>query len=57
MIKLQIGFFVTTNTENGKRMVLYCGFMATVRFSRLFCLMAINSFPYPSAGAGKSILW
>jgi len=38
MMEPQIGLFEAAHTENGRRMVLYCGLMATVRFSRLFCL-------------------
>jgi len=37
MMEPQIGLFEAAHTENGRRMVRYCGFVATVRFFRLFC--------------------
>ena len=38
MVEPQIGLFEAERIENGKRMVLYCGFAATVRFFQLSCL-------------------
>ena len=35
---LQHGLFKATNFENGRRVVLYCGFVEIVRFSRLLPL-------------------
>ena len=36
MTELQIGLFEVGHTKHGRRMVLYCGFVATVRFFGLF---------------------
>jgi hypothetical protein len=38
MVEPQIGLFEDARIENGKRMVLYCGFAATVHIFHLFCL-------------------
>jgi hypothetical protein len=37
MRELQHGLFKAENSENGRRMVLCCGFVVIVRLSRLFC--------------------
>src|SRR5712671_5868287 len=43
------------HSGNGRRTVLYCGFVAI--FSRFLVFMTIDSSPKFTAGAGKSILW
>ena len=45
------------HSGNGRRTVLYCGFVAIVCFSRFLVFMTIDSSPKFTAGAGKSILW
>ena len=38
IVGLQVGLFKAAYFENGKRTVLYCGFLAIVSFFRPFCL-------------------
>ena len=38
IVELQVGSFKAAHFENGKRTVLYCGFLAIVRFFHPFCL-------------------
>jgi len=38
IMELRVGLFKAAHFENGKRMVLYCGFLAIVSFFYPFCL-------------------
>jgi len=58
IMELRAGLFKVANFENGKRMVLYYGFGAIVRFScPLWPDRYIDASPGSLAGSGKSILW
>jgi hypothetical protein len=54
---LQHGSPKAAHSMNGRRTDRYCGSVATVYFSVSSAFMAIDSFLYFAAGAGKSIIW
>jgi hypothetical protein len=56
-MRQQHGLSREAHSGNGRRTVLYCGFVAIVCFSHFLVFMTINSSPKFTAGAGKSILW
>ena len=50
----QGGLSKATHSKNGKRTVLYCGFVAIVRFFHPFCLMTVDLFSYSQLEPAKA---